>query len=377
MDVEENIEKMKELQTIILDLLDCDDIERIDDELKHISSLCLQFQQDRHKLKSILYLIDKIAKNHHRCFNFNDKIFQVLLLFKTQIKQTFSNDEIFEIFKSNNRILLFLIEEGLFQIDESIALKMTNKNSKYKFSEYFWPELKTYIEKATDEIVPEIPDDFDEKRRIGENDSYICKLIRKDLIEDFVSFVNQSNSNLEAVIDISPYETNRFLMKKKPTLIEYAAFFGSIQILKYLFMNRVKLTASLWLYAIHGSNSEIIHFLEEQKVRPSDRTYNECIKESIKCHHNDIAAYFNDYISNDFDLWVSQQYFNGNIKQYSFHYYNYAFFPNDINEKNNFYYACNYDYYDIVEYFVNENNIDINEKMILNVMFLLMQFKNN
>lgn len=371
MDIEENIEKMKELQSIILDLLDCDDIERIDDELNHISSLCLQFQQDRHKLKSILYLIDKIAKNHHRCSNFNDKIFQVLLLFKTQIKQTFSNDEIFEIFKSNNRILLFLIEEGLFHIDESIALKMTNKSSKYKFSEYFWPELKTFIEKTTDEIVPEIPDDFDEKRRIGENDSYICKLIREDLIDDFVAFVNQSNSNLEAVIDISPYETNRFLMKKRPTLIEYAAFFGSIQILKYLFMNRVKLTASLWLYAIHGSNAEIIHFLEEQKVRPNDRTYNECIKESIKCHHNDIAAYFNDYISNDFDLWVSQQYFNGNIKQYSFHYYNYAFFPNDINEKNNFYYACNYDYYDIVEYFVNENNIDINEKMISNVIVFI------
>ena len=46
---------------------------------------------------------------------------------------------------------------------------------------------------------------------------------------------------------------------------------------------------------------------------------------------------------------------------YKFHYY---FFPEKINEKCNFYYACKYDYFDIVEYFLNENIIDINMPII-------------
>lgn len=33
-------------------------------------------------------------------------------------------------------------------------------------------------------------EDFDEKRRIGENDNYISKLIRKDLIGEFIEYVN-------------------------------------------------------------------------------------------------------------------------------------------------------------------------------------------
>ena len=38
--------------------------------------------------------------------------------------------------------------------------------------------------------------EFDEKLKIGENDSYICHLIRNDSIEKYVIFVNQTNLNL-------------------------------------------------------------------------------------------------------------------------------------------------------------------------------------
>ena len=45
------------------------------------------------------------------------------------------------------------------------------------------------------------------------------------------------------------------------TLIEYATFYGSIQIFKYLLNNNVGLTESLWMYAVHGQNSEIIDIM--------------------------------------------------------------------------------------------------------------------
>ena len=94
--------------------------------------------------------------------------------------------------------------------------------------------------------------------------------------------------------NISIFETNPFLIKRKASLIEYAAFFGSIQIFKYLQLNNVELTPSLWLYAIHCNNPEIIHLLEENHVIPEDKSYFECYKESIKCHHNNIANYIKD-----------------------------------------------------------------------------------
>ena len=52
----------------------------------------------------------------------------------------------------------------------------------------------------------------------------------------------------------SIYETNGFKKLNDATLIEYAAFFGSIQIFKYLQIKGVKLTPQLWYFAIHGKN---------------------------------------------------------------------------------------------------------------------------
>ena len=71
-------------------------------------------------------------------------------------------------------------------------------------------------------------------------------------------------------------------MKKRFTLIEYASFFGSIQIFKYLYLNGVDLRPSLWYYSIHGFDPEMFQILEENNVQHD--SYDLCLKESIKCH---------------------------------------------------------------------------------------------
>ena len=84
------------------------------------------------------------------------------------------------------------------------------------------------------------------------------------------------------------------------TVIENAAFFGSIQIIRYLKYNKATLTNSLWLYTIHSKNAELIHFLEENKIEPernqktTKEPFDDVFIESIKCHHNDIALYIKD-----------------------------------------------------------------------------------
>lgn len=78
---------------------------------------------------------------------------------------------------------------------------------------------------------PSIFTNFDDKRQKAENDTYICQLIRQDSIEDFKSYVSQNNILLDSNIKKSIFETNRFLLSKDSvSLIEYAAFYGSIQI---------------------------------------------------------------------------------------------------------------------------------------------------
>ena len=77
-------------------------------------------------LKIILYLIDRISNDHHRYPNFLNKIFQILKMIKNEIQKYYSNDQLFKIFKTNKRILLFLIEEHIFQIDYSIYKEMMN-----------------------------------------------------------------------------------------------------------------------------------------------------------------------------------------------------------------------------------------------------------
>ena len=71
--------------------------------------------------------------------------------------------------------------------------------------------------------------------KVGENDSYICELIRKDSLDDFIIFLNQNRIPFDCEIEPSIYETNLFLLNKSEIkLIEYAVFFGSIS-MKYKF----------------------------------------------------------------------------------------------------------------------------------------------
>lgn len=168
-----------------------------------------------------------------------------------------------------------------------------------------YPGLKSFID--TNEIESEIKEEYEKenenfecKCRTGENDSYICTLIRQDLVEEFSSYTTRSNTSLSNRIEPSIYETIFFLLEKRQTLIEYASFYGSIQIVRYLQYNNVPLSDSLWLYAVHSNNADLIHFLEENKVR-QESSY-KLYEESVICHHNDVAGYIKDNFLNEIEI---------------------------------------------------------------------------
>ena len=258
------------------------------------------------------------------------------------------------------------------------------ENNGNRYWHFFIPELENFVgeEKmkfVKDELLKEDPSiftNYDQKRQEGENDSYICSLIRQDSIEDFITHVTRYNISPLSEISPSIFETNSFLIdNKNTTLIEYSAFFGSIQIFQYLLTNEAELTPSLWLYAIHSKNAELIHLLESNEVPPpksdkkekrkrvktSSQNYEHCFIESIKCHHNDIA----DYIENNFlDQKKKNSQQNEEIISNCIKYHNYLHFQNDSIIDHGFFYLNSYHYDKLFELLLKKKEKSIEKKMI-------------
>ena len=174
MSMQEYIRNMKNMQMNLLEFLD----EEGDSE--EIYQNLVNFIQDKkilentHMLDSFLYLLSMICNNHNRSINFFTKVQQILqfLKIKTKIKQTYSNLQLFKIFKNNKKVLLILIKEEIMNIDKNIAdfiffeypefmewKRIENKYKKRNYIHYFYPEIKPFIvNRLVYEICKEIPE---------------------------------------------------------------------------------------------------------------------------------------------------------------------------------------------------------------------------
>ena len=317
----------------------------------------------------LIHLLASISSNHNRLPSFISKFEQVFNMLKDDIKKYLNNNEIYLIFKNNKRILLYLFKENIIKITDDLSLFKSNKIlSKLSQQKYFYPEI---TEKSTEQFLEsfDMPDDFEEKRNIGENDDYICEVIRKDLIEDFIIYVNKNEYSLNSTIKPSIYETNPFLLKKQntTTLLEYASFFGSVQIFKYLIGNGAKSTSLLWIYGVHSDNPELISFFDENNIKPP--SYVRCYAESIKCHHIQMA----NYIQSNFMKEGEEK--SDIVTKAIFHSFNFDFFQESFSNPSSLYFLVKYDYFYIVENLSKNKNIEVNNLMrILNLFFFNIVF---
>ena len=250
---------------------------------------------------------------------------------------------------------MFLFEKGIIIMDKCIYEYLNNKDFLSNYASYFINEIKKI---KNEEINQDNQENFEQKRKTGENDSYLCSLIRNDSIEEFIIYVNHNNVSLSSKITKSIFETNNFLLKNNATLIEYAAFFGSIQIFNYLHLNNVKFESSLWFAAIHGRNYELIQLLENNNIKPSFDSYRSLLDESIRCHHNEIANYIKENYLENADM-------GENMLSICLKYYNFELIQKCFLNETTFFYLCEYNYYLYVNLFLKTTNIDIN-KMIIN-----------
>ncbi|KAK8844438.1 hypothetical protein M9Y10_024296 [Tritrichomonas musculus] len=370
-EIEKYISSKKEFIEIFYEYID----DQIDFDV-FLTSIQSNIILKKEEIKQFLRLLIEITNNHHRNPTFIDKIQQILIYIKNDIQKQIPNLELFKLSKNNKLMLLFLINNQIITLNEEIAIRMFNIEDKNhsRYCLFFYPEIMQLIDKEKQKILEEELSKYNinnlinlkNKRQKGENDSYICSLIQNDCIEEFVAYHQQSNISLNDHIEQSTFETNPFLIKNKPTLIEYAAFFGSIQIIRYLMYNQVELTSSIWIYAIHSNNPDLIHILEENHIEPPDNDYERYFIESIKCHHNNIGNYILDlYLNNK-----SEDDYSEKIIKIIFKSQNYQYLPRVLNNNKIIYYLHEYGYINLLNLYL-ETKQDLINQGIITIHFII------
>lgn len=146
MDINEYLSKMEALQQALISFIDSES------EMEENFQILLQIfedhkiRDDRNELKLFFKLITKISNHFYRPQNFFEKIEKIILLFKKEIIEKFNQTEIFDLFKNNKRILLFLFNEKIISMNQTIADIMRSNKYRYaNYPQYFAPEIRPFF----------------------------------------------------------------------------------------------------------------------------------------------------------------------------------------------------------------------------------------
>ncbi|OHS95398.1 hypothetical protein TRFO_10537 [Tritrichomonas foetus] len=259
---------------------------------------------------------------------------QLLTHLSARTKFLFEKHEVSSLF-NNKAALLVLLENGLITKD-LIKEKFTVYPNELNF---FYPEIEGTEKPKNIKMI-----ENDELRVYGLNPDQIAESIRNDDLKAFQSATARLQT-LNTLIRASRYETFDFVSNfgKRPSLIEYAAFFGSINVFKYLLEKGVEAGSTLPEFAAAGGNVEIIHLLEEDKTLPIGQ---ECNLTAIEFFHRDLNEYFSNL-----------NYENSPILNIlvSIEHYNMRYFLNNILTED----LSKEDYELCLLYAVNSQNIDV------------------
>ena len=179
MDIHEYLLKKKNIQNAILAFIE--DEEKDEENYQNLVKMVNEnnISKDPNEFRSFLHLIDNISNNHIRTKNFWVKFEKIILLLKNEFGKFLTNAEIFIIFKKNKRILRFLLDNNLLQIDRFI----TNSIQQFKGKKY--PD---YLISQLEPKEPTFKSQNDSLKNTelyikeGENELTYCDIIRRDSI---------------------------------------------------------------------------------------------------------------------------------------------------------------------------------------------------
>ncbi|KAK8843162.1 hypothetical protein M9Y10_025359 [Tritrichomonas musculus] len=204
MEIELNIRQKKEFYSSLMEFIDTNENVELEPLIKDYEKQ--KNCKNKEEIISTLQLISKIADNHHRLPYFWTKIGKIIQYLIQEIRSQITDFEIYNIFQNTKYVLLSLLEQGIISPDQKIISDIMTRNdaNKFPYRHYLYAGIKSFINENDSKMIEsEIKqkynmdiNNFEEKCRTGENDSYICTLIRQDLVEEFISYANRSNASL-------------------------------------------------------------------------------------------------------------------------------------------------------------------------------------
>ena len=151
MEIQKYLAGMKRKYEIILNFINKDN--PTEKEFQEVRDL--HQSNDFYKIQDLIEtfrLIMSISNNHHRNSSFFANIEKIILYYKKEIQKHFSNTEIFDLFASNKKILLFLLKEKIITFDKYIFNTLNNfKYAQLGYKYYFSPELNLFHYSVPDE----------------------------------------------------------------------------------------------------------------------------------------------------------------------------------------------------------------------------------
>lgn len=121
MEIIEYLSKKKIFQIAFMRYIDNEE-----DSEENFVNLCnlineQKIKSDITEFRLFLRFIDNISSNHYRNKYFLSKIEKILLLFREEFNKYISIEEVFNIFKYNKRIFLFLLENKIVNLNFVIS----------------------------------------------------------------------------------------------------------------------------------------------------------------------------------------------------------------------------------------------------------------
>lgn len=244
----------------------------------------------------------------HSNFNYIDLFIEI-----AKLPQNVFNSDFYVLSFTNKFFIYQLFKAGLVATD-SLYEQSTNTE---EYCIYFYPEIKEYYSDSpslankyllqlkecvessgyhiTDTDDKPYFDKFIELRSEGKNPDPILLSIRMDDVEHFQQLLSQTNTPVDKLVQRSIFERFIFINESNkeslPTLIEFAAFFGSIKCFKFLYQKVPDLPNTIANFAVAGGNYEIIHLCEQKHAIFG----NESLMISIRFFQSDLSSYLEEF----------------------------------------------------------------------------------
>ncbi|OHS94348.1 hypothetical protein TRFO_11210 [Tritrichomonas foetus] len=352
-----------------------------------ITELCLQFQEEFEKIKTLQESIRHISEETFNqvlqdfAFAFNNKelLYSLLVSLKNIINSRPKQYDIYirllcEVLKSvknfhfninslaflfpNFNIICSLLAAGIISKKKILKLHKVLKFGTFDYDSILEnSDFSIFNEKEIYQIMKEsFP-----PRTVKKPDFRLITIIINDDLDSFQDLVSKEDLNIDSQIYLGKLDT---IFKKECFLIEYAAFYGSIKIVKYLILQGAKLPKKLMEYAVLGNNNEIIHIVEQKIQEKIDQTV---LLEAIRYHQNELAH----YLIENYDIHLNIDSLISSIKSFNIEFFEKSLnciTENDINniginKKTCIYLACKTGQLYILRFLEKIDGIDINKSV--------------